>query len=183
MNLHLPFVDNCEHLRFVNNPAPAEMKHHLLLIIPLLSLVAVGCGKAANCIVGTKEYSQQDLRDIATNALASVSSTAALTNDCAVVVAWRQSGPSNHLLRATAEWAGTAELRPFAEKLPYFTEEVALPKDPAKDLPPYVWLRFGSHARYAWLLLFPSKPAPHSFLSTCEKLSDTVYLSNALPPL
>ena len=158
------------------------MKHHLLLIIPLLAVVAVGCGKAANCIVGTKEYSQQDLRDIATNALASVSSTAALTNDCAVVVAWRQSGPSNHLLRATAEWAGTAELRPFAEKLPNFTEDIALPKDPAKDLPPYVWLRFGSHARYAWLLLFPSEPAPHSFLSTCEKLSDTVYLSKAAAP-
>ena len=155
----------------------------LLLSLLVLAAVSVGCGKAANHIVGIKECSQQDLRDIATNALASVSSTTALTNDCAVVVAWRQSGPSNHLLRATTEWAGTAELRPFAEKLPNFTEDIALPKDPAKDLPPYVWLRFGSHARYAWLLLFPSEPAPHSFLSTCEKLSDTVYLSNALPPL
>ena len=158
----------------------------LSLLLPLFALaagtVSVGCGEAANHLVGIKEYSQQDLRDIATNALASVSSTTALTNDCAVVVAWRQSGPSNHLLRATAEWAGTAELRPFAEKLPNFTEDIALPKNPAKDLPPYVWLRFGSHARYAWLLLFPSEPAPHSFLSTCEKLSDTVYLSNAVAP-
>ena len=157
-----------------------------LLLLPLLALAvaaSVDCGKAVNHIVGIKEYSQQELRDIATNALASVSSSAALTNDCAVVVAWRQSGPSNTLLRVATEWAGTAELRPFAERLPNFEERIALPKDPANDLPPYVWLRFGSHARYAWLLLFPSEPAPHSFLSSCEKLSDTVYLSNALPSL
>ena len=158
------------------------MRRSILLLLALAAVAAsVGCGKAANSIVGTKEYSQQDLRDIATNALASVSSTVELTNVCAVVVAWGQSSPSDRLLRATAEWSGTTELRPFAERLPNFEERIALPKDPAKDLPPYVWLRFGSHARYAWLLLFPSEPAPHSFLSTCEKLSDTVYLSNANP--
>ena len=156
------------------------MKRPILLLA--IAAASVGCGKLVEQSTGITDYTQEQLRDIATNALASVSSPAALTNDCAVMVAWRQSSPPNHLLRATTEWAGTAELRPFAEKLPNFTEDVALPKDPAKDLPPYVWLRFGSHARYAWLLLFPSEPAPHSFLSTCEKLSDTVYLSNAVAP-
>ena len=157
------------------------MKRTILLLA--IAAASVGCGKLVEQSIGITDYTQDQLRDIATNALASVSSPAALTNDCAAVVAWRQSGPSNHLLRATAEWAGTTELRPFAEKLPNFEERIALPKDPAKDPPPYVWLRFGSHSRYAWLLLFPSAPAPHSFLSTCEKLSNTVYLSNSLPPL
>ena len=156
------------------------MKRTILLLA--IAAASVGCGKLVEQSIGITDYTQDQLRDIATNALASVSSPSALTNDCAAVVAWRQSGSSNHLLRATAEWAGTTELRPFAEKLPNFEERIALPKDPAKDLPPYVWLRFGSHARYAWLLLFPSEPAPHSFLSTCEKLSDTVYLSKAAAP-
>ncbi len=157
------------------------MKRPILLLA--IAAASVGCGKLVEQSIGITDYTQEQLRDIATNALASVSSPAALTNDCAVMVAWRQSSPPNHLLRATTEWAGTTELRPFAETLPNFMEEIALPKDPAKDLPPYVWLRFGSHSRYAWLLLFPSAPAPHAFLSTCEKLSDTVYLSNARPRL
>lgn len=147
-------------------------------------LASAGCGKAVDHVLGIKEYSRQELLDIATDALAAVSSPDALANDCAVVVACQQSAASNHLVRVlqtTPEWAETTELRPFAEKLPNFHELVALPKEPDRDLPPYVWLRFGSHSRYAWLLLFPSEPAPHPFLSTCEKLSGTVYLSHTLP--
>ena len=161
------------------------MKRLLLLAALAAVAVSAGCGKVIDHVLGIKEYSQQELRGIAADALAAVSSPEALANDCAVAVACRQADVSNHLVRllqATPEWAEMTELRPFAEKLPNFMERVELPKDPDRDLPPYVWLRFGSHARYAWLLLFPSEPAPHRFLSTCEKLSPTVYLSHALPP-
>ena len=160
------------------------MKRLLLLAALAAMAASAGCGKAIDHVLGIKEYSPQELRGIATDALAAVSSPDALANDCAVAVACQQSAASNHLVRVlqtTPEWAEMTELRPFAEKLPNFHVLVALPKVPDRDLPPHVWLRFGSHARYAWLLLFPSEPAPHPFLSTCENLSGTVYLSHTLP--
>lgn len=160
------------------------MKRLLLLAALAAMAASAGCGKAIDHVLGIKEYSPQELRGIAADALAAVSSPEALANDCAVAVACQQSAASNHLVRVlqtTPEWAEMTELRPFAEKLPNFMERVKLPKDPDRDLPPYVWLRFGSHSRYAWLRLFPSEPAPHPFLSTCEKLSGTVYLSHTLP--
>ena len=148
----------------------------------------IGCGKLIDRAIGITDYTDEQLRDIATNALASVSSPTNLTNDCAILVDAAQTaaaGSSVHHLfyfGEFPEWAKTADLRSFSNMLPNMDEIIVLPIDPDKDLPAFIWMRFGSHSNYAWLLLFPSAPAPHPFLSSCEKLSETLYLSHSFVP-
>ena len=173
------------------------MKHNPIqfLSLSILALILVGCGQLINHAIGITDitnYTDNQLRDIATNALASVSSPTNLAGDCAILVDAAQTaaagvdrgtrGLNRYFFEDFPEWAKTADLRSFSEKLPNVHEFVVLPRDPAKDLPAFIWMRFGSHSNYAWLLIFPSAPAPHPFLSSCEKLSDTLYLSLSFVP-
>ena len=158
------------------------------LLLVILAAAFVGCGQLIDRAIGITDYTDKQLHDIATNALASVSSPTNLTNDCTILVDAAQTAAAGSSVRHNfyfhdfPEWAKTADLRSFSDMLPNMSEMIVLPRDPAKDLPAFIWMRFGSHSNYAWLLLFPSAPAPHPFLSSCEKLSDTLYLSNSIAP-
>ena len=133
------------------------MKHNPIqfLSLSILALVLVGCGQLINHAIGITDYTDNQLRDIATNALASVSSPTNLTNDCTILVDAAQTAAAGSSVRHNfyfhdfPEWTKTADLRSFSDMLPNMSEMIVLPRDPAKDLPAFIWMRFGSHSNYA----------------------------------